>query len=52
MVVTVTGQGRREFKGLRNANARFEKLIWLGFTSNAANQTVLYLDNLKLTNKA
>ncbi len=52
MAVTVPGQARGEFKGLKNANAGFERLTWLGFTSNATKQTVFYLDNLTLTNKA
>jgi len=52
MAVTVPGQARGEFKGLKNANAGFERLTWLGFTSNAIKQTVFYLDNFTLTNKA
>ena len=52
MVVTAPGQGPREFKGLKNAKAGFEKLTSFGFTSNATKQTLFYLANLKLTNEA
>jgi hypothetical protein len=52
MAVTLPGQPPKEFTGLRNANEKFERLTWLGFVSNATKQTVFYLDNLELTNKA
>jgi len=52
MAVTLPGWPPKEFAGLRNANEKFEQLTWLGFTSNATKQTVFYLDNLELTNKA
>ena len=51
MTVTLPKQTPREFKGLRNANSKFDRLTWVGFTSNATEKTVFYLDNLKLTNK-
>jgi len=51
MTVTLPGQTPRELKGLKNANAKFDQLTWVGFTSNATKKTVFYLDNLKLTNK-
>jgi hypothetical protein len=52
MTVTLPGQAPREFKGLRNGQAAFGQLTWVGFTSNATEKTVFYLDNLKLTNGA
>jgi len=52
MAVTLPGRPPKEFAGLRNANEKFERLTWLGFVSNATKQTVFYLDNLELTNKA
>ena len=51
MSVTLPGQRPRRFKGLKNGSTKFEKLTWVGFTSNATNKTVFYLDNLELTNK-
>jgi len=51
MTVTLPGQPPRKFKELKNANAKFDQLTWVGFTSNATKKTVFYLDNLKLTNK-
>jgi hypothetical protein len=51
MTVTLPNQTAKKFNGLRNANAKFDKLTWVGFTSNATKKTVFYLDNLKLTNK-
>jgi hypothetical protein len=51
LAVTVPGQSNRRFKGLKNGSTKFEKLTWVGFTSNATNKTVFYLDNLEITNK-
>jgi len=33
-------------------NATFDQLTWVGFTSNATEGTVFYLDNIKVTNEA
>ena len=52
MTVTLPGRTPRQFKGLQNGNAKFSRLTWLGFSSNATRQTVFYLDNIKLTNEA
>jgi len=52
MTVTLPGQTLRQFKGLQNGNTRFKQLTWVGFTSNATQKTIFYLDNIKLTNKA
>jgi hypothetical protein len=52
MSVAVQGQRERRFGGLRNGNEKFEKLTWIGFTSNATKRTVFYLDNFKLTNES
>ena len=52
MTVKLPGEVPKEFKGLQNGHTRFEKLTWVGFTSNATEKTVFYLDNLKLANKA
>jgi hypothetical protein len=52
MTVTLPGQIPKEFKSLKNGSTKFTQLTWVGFTSNAAKQTVFYLDNIKITNKA
>jgi hypothetical protein len=52
MTVTLPGRTPSQFKGLKNGNAKFSRLTWLGFSSNATKQTVFYLDNIKLTNEA
>jgi len=51
MAVTMPGRPARKFEGLKAGNAKFNRLTWLGFSSNATKKTVFYLDNLKLTNK-
>jgi len=51
MAVTIPDSPAREFKALKAGNAKFNRLTWLGFSSNATKKTVFYLDNLKLTNK-
>jgi hypothetical protein len=51
LAVTLPGRKPRRFKGLNNGSTKFEKLTWVGFTSNATNKTVFYLDNLELINK-
>ena len=51
LTVTVPGQVPGRFSGLKNGSSKFEKLTWVGFTSNATNKTVFYLDNLELINK-
>lgn len=51
LAVTLPGQRPKLFKGLKNGSNNFEKLTWVGFTSNATNKTVFYLDNLELINK-
>jgi hypothetical protein len=52
MTVTLPGQTPRQFESLKNGSTKFTQLTWIGFTSSAAKQTVFYLDNIKLTNKA
>lgn len=52
MMVTLPGRRPKAFKGLKNGNTKFEQLTWIGFTSNATKQTVFYLDNIKIANKA
>jgi hypothetical protein len=51
LTVTLLGESPRVFKALRNGSSAFEKLTWVGFTSNAADKTTLYLDNLEITNQ-
>jgi len=51
LAVTLPGQTPKLFKGLKNGSNNFDKLTWVGFTSNATNKTVFYLDNLELINK-
>ncbi len=51
LTVTLPGEPPRVFKALKNGSTTFEKLTWLGFTSNATDKTVFYLDNLEITNQ-
>ena len=34
----------------KNGTAAFEQLTWLGFTSNAASESVFYVDNVSIEN--
>jgi hypothetical protein len=52
MRVTTPDGMTRIYKRLKAGNAKFNRLTWLGFTSNATKKTVFYLDNLELTNDA
>jgi len=52
MAVTLPNGDHKQFKGLKYGNAKFNKLTWLGFVSNATKKTVFYLDNVHVTNKA
>jgi hypothetical protein len=52
MSVAVQGQKMRLFKELKNGSGKFEKLTWVGFTSNATKRTVFYLDNFTLKNES
>ncbi|MFA6546750.1 MAG: right-handed parallel beta-helix repeat-containing protein, partial [Limisphaerales bacterium] len=47
--VSVPGQPPREFKDQPFAKPQFKQLTWVGFTSNATNSTVFYLDNFNLS---
>jgi hypothetical protein len=49
--VTLPGGQPMQFSGLNNGSPKFDKLTWLGFTSNATQKTVFYLDNLKILNE-
>jgi len=51
MTVTLPEKPPALYKGLKNNSEKFDKLTWLGFTSNATTKTVFYIDNLKITNK-
>ena len=46
--VTLPGQSPRQFDNLPFVNPEFDKLNWVGFTSNANNTTAFYLDNFSL----
>ncbi|MEJ2702190.1 MAG: right-handed parallel beta-helix repeat-containing protein [Sedimentisphaerales bacterium] len=52
MSITLPGRRPKIFKNLKDGNAKFHQLTWVGFTSNAIKHTVFYLDNVKLTNEA
>jgi hypothetical protein len=52
LTVTVPGEAPRTFQGLKNGSRTFEKLTWLGFTSNATSRTAFYLDNLEIANES
>jgi len=49
IVVTLPGQAAREFT-VPCVDAKWNKLTWVGFVSNATTKTVLYLDNIQLRN--
>lgn len=49
LAVTLPDQEPQRFEGLANGSPEFQMLTWLGFSSNATEKTVFYLDNLKLT---
>ena len=51
MTVTLPEKPPALYKGLKHNSEKFDKLTWLGFTSNATTKTVFYIDNLKITNK-
>ncbi|MHC4111548.1 MAG: right-handed parallel beta-helix repeat-containing protein [Planctomycetota bacterium] len=51
LAVTLPSQRPKLFKGLKNGSSNFDKLTWVGFTSNATNKTIFYLDNIQLVNK-
>ena len=51
LTVTVPGKKARWFRGLKSGSEKFEKLTWVGFTSNATRKTVFSLDSLKLNNR-
>jgi hypothetical protein len=51
LAVTLPAQRPKLFKGLKNGSTKFDKLTWVGFTSNATNKTIFYLDNIELINK-
>jgi hypothetical protein len=51
LTVTLPGEPPKTFKDLKNGSTAFEKLTWLGFTSNATDKAVFYLDNLEITNQ-
>jgi len=49
--VPLPGEPPKIFKALKKGSSTFERLTWLGFTSNATNATVFYLDNLGVMNE-
>ena len=46
--VTIPGQATREFKDLPDGSAKFKILTWIGFTSDANEKTVFFLDDFAL----
>jgi len=51
LAVTLPSESPKVFKALKNGSSTFEKVTWLGFTSNATDKVVFYLDNLEITNQ-
>ena len=51
LAVTLPGQAPRLFARQTFQNAKFKKLTWVGFSSNATSKTVFYLDNFILEPK-
>ncbi|UCG47869.1 MAG: right-handed parallel beta-helix repeat-containing protein [Phycisphaerales bacterium] len=52
LAVTLPGGERIQFRKLANGSEQFERLTWLGFTSNATKRTTFFLDNVQIVNKA
>ncbi|MHC4629086.1 MAG: hypothetical protein ACYTDV_19075 [Planctomycetota bacterium] len=52
MTVTLPGVAPFECRTIPNGSGNFDQLTWIGFTSNATEGTVFYLDNIKLENEA
>ncbi|MBN2139075.1 MAG: right-handed parallel beta-helix repeat-containing protein [Sedimentisphaerales bacterium] len=52
MSLKLPGGQIKQFTGLSNRSKAFEKLTWLGFTSNATSKTVFFLDNLQIVNES
>jgi Right handed beta helix region len=52
LAVTLPGADPQRFVGLPNGNADWKSLDWIGFVSNAQIETVIYLDNIRITNDA
>jgi len=50
LTVTCPDEEPQTFKGLKTGHADWRELHWLGFSSTATSETVLYLDNLELSN--
>jgi hypothetical protein len=50
LAVTLPGEPPKTFKALKDGSSTFERLTWLGFTSNATDKAVFYLDNLEVSN--
>jgi hypothetical protein len=48
LVVTLPGEPPRSFADLKVRDAEWQALDWFGFSSNATEKTVVYLDNLEL----
>ncbi len=46
--VTIPNEAPREFKDLPFASPKFKKLTWIGFTSDANEKTIFYLDDFAL----
>lgn len=51
MAVTLPNESPKIFTALKNGSSTFERLTWLGFTSNATDKAVFYLENLEITNQ-
>jgi hypothetical protein len=51
MTVTLPGVAPFECRTIPNGSGNFDQLTWIGFTSNATEGTVFYLDNIKLENE-
>jgi hypothetical protein len=49
LTVTPAGGTAQKFPGLKNAKGDLKTLRWLGFSSQATDKTVFYIDNLELT---
>jgi len=52
LTVTLPGSSPKTFDALRTDNNAFERITWLGFSSNATAATVFYLDNMQITNQS
>ena len=51
LTVALPDGDTQRFTGLKNGTPDWKTLDWIGFVSNAQTETILYLDNIRITNE-